>query len=272
MPQNSFWQNMQTDSRIRTFAVIGLAALALYLFTAALGELKGYRYIGSGVTATNTISVSGEGEVLAVPDTATFSVTIQETAKDVESAQETATEKANDIIAYLDEAGVEEKNIQTTDYSIYPQYEWVRASCVDGYCPDGKQNLVGYQVSQTITIKVSDTDMAGELLAGVGSRGASSVSGLSFTIDDEDALMAAARDEAIADARAKAEELAKSLDVKLVRVVGFSESGAYPPMPYAARGSASMDMAQAEVQLASPQLPTGQNKIISNVTVVWEIR
>lgn len=271
MPEKTFWQNMQTDSRIRALAVIALAALALYLVAAALGELKGYRYIGSGVTATNTISVTGEGEVLAVPDTATFSVTIQETARAVETAQETATEKANEIIAYLKEAGVEEKNIQTADYSIYPQYEWVRAACLDGYCPEGKQNLVGYQVSQTITVKVSDTDMAGDLLAGVGSRGASSVSGLSFTIDDEDDLMAAARDEAIADARAKAEELADSLDVKLVRVVGFNESADYP-MPYAyARGSASFD-AVAQSAPVAPELPTGQNKIVSNVTVIWEIR
>jgi hypothetical protein len=272
MPQNSFWQNMQTDSRIRTFAVIVLAALALYLVAASLGELKSYRYIGSGVTATNTITVSGEGEVLAVPDTATFSVTIQETAEDVESAQEVATQKANDIIAYLREAGVEEKNIQTADYSIYPEYEWVRATCVDGYCPEGRQNLVGYQVSQSISVKVSDTEMAGDLLSGVGSRGASSVSGLSFTIDDEDALQAAARDKAILDARAKAEELADSLDVRIVRVVGFSESGSYPPVPYAARGSIAMDAQESSIKLAAPELPTGQNKIISNVSVTWEIR
>jgi uncharacterized protein len=256
----------------RTMAVAALAALAVYLVFAALGELKGFRYIGSGVTATNTISVNGEGEVFAVPDTATFSVTVQEEAKQVKDAQDVATKKANDIIDYLKEAGVEEKDIQTTDYSVYPQYDYINAVCSGGYCPPGKQQLRGFQVSQTLTIKVRDTEKAGELLSGVGSRGAASVSGLSFTIDDQDALEAEARDKAITQAQEKAEELAESLGVKVVRVVGFTESDAQPYYAYG-RG-AGMDMAVAqEAKLSSaPSLPTGENKIISNVSVTYEIR
>src|SRR3989338_6164398 len=83
----------------RTMAATALGVLALFLLVGTLSELKSYRYIGSGVTATNTISVSGEGEVFAVPDTATFSVTVLETAKDVTTAQTAATKKANKIIA-----------------------------------------------------------------------------------------------------------------------------------------------------------------------------
>ncbi len=255
----------------RTMGAAALGFLALFLLIASVGELKGLRFIGSGVAATNSISVSGDGEVFAVPDTATFSVTIQEEAKEVKDAQDVATKKGNDIIAYLKKEGIDEKDIQTTDYSVYPQYDYINAACSGGYCPPGKQTLRGFQVSQTLTVKVRDTKKAGDLLSGVGSRGASSVSGLSFTIDDQDALEAEARDKAIAKAKAKAEVLAESLGVRIVRVVGFSENGSYP-MPYAyGRGGGDVMMAM-ESKAAAPEIPVGQNKIISNVTVTYEIR
>lgn len=256
----------------RMMAATALGVLALFLLILAVSTLKEYRFIGSGVTATNTINVSGEGEVFAVPDTATFSVTIQEEAKEVKDAQEVATKKANDIIAYLKGQGIEEKDIKTADYSVYPQYDYVQAeACREGYCPGGKQVLRGFQVSQTLTVKVRDTEKAGDLLSGVGSLGASSVSGLSFTIDDQDALEAEARGKAIEDARTKAAELAKQLNVSLVRIVGFSENGYYPPMPYAyGRGGVAMDA--METKAVAPEIPVGENKIVSNVSVTYEIR
>ena len=247
-----------------------LGVLALFLLVGTLSELKSLRFIGSGVAATNTITVSGEGEVFAVPDTATFSVMVQEEAKEVKNAQDTATKKGNDIIAYLKSQGIDEKDIQTTDYSVYPQYDYLQGVCASGYCPPGKQTLRGFQVSQTLTVKVRDTKKAGDLLSGVGSRGASSVSGLSFTIDDQDALEAEARDKAIAKAKAKAEVLAKSLGVSIVRVVGFSEGGGGGPIYYA-KAMMADGMGGAE-SAPSPEIPTGQNKITSNVSVTYEIR
>jgi uncharacterized protein YggE len=263
--------HVMPPKRIEQFGVFALTMLGLFLLFAALGQLKGLQYIGSGVAATNTISVSGEGEVFAVPDTATFSVTVQETAKDVQTAQTTATKKGNDIVAYLKGAGIDEKDIQTTDYSVNPQYDYTNGVCTQsGYCPPGKQVLTGYQVSQTLTIKVRDTKQAGDLLSGVGSRGATNVSGLSFTIDDQKGLEAQARGKAIDDARGKAEALAKQLHVSLVRVVGFSE-GSNGPIYYAKAMStgASMD---AVAPSPAPEIATGQNKITSNVNVTYEIR
>lgn len=257
---------------MRPYGIAVLVALTVFLAVGALSTFQSMRFIGSGVTATNTITVSGEGEVFAVPDTASFSVTVLETAKDVKTAQTAATKKTNDIVAYLKAQGIDDKDVKTTDYSVQPQYEWTRVPCVaGGYCPDGRQNLTGYSVSQTLTVKVRDTDKAGEILSGVGSKGASSVSGLDFTIDDQDALEAEARDKAIDAAQAKAKVLAKSLGVKIVRVVGFSENGGYTPMYY------SKDMAVAEAAngmggAPAPELPVGQNKIISNVSVTFEIR
>lgn len=254
----------------RIMAAIALGVLALFLLVATAGAIKSYTYIGSGVTATNIISVTGEGEVFAVPDTATFSYSVIETAPDVQAAQDASTKKTNDIIAYLKQQGIDEKDIQTADYSVNPQYIYENKACSqNGYCPPGKQVISGYEVSQTVSVKVRDTKKAGTLLAGVGSKGASNISGLSFTIADEDALEASARDKAIAQARDKAHALAKSLGVSVVRVVAFSEDrggAVYYAKMTESRGAADATGAPA------PDLPAGQNKITSNVSITYEIK
>ena len=271
MEQQSVQEIIKATHRPRTAATWALGFLALFLLVSTISEFKSLRFIGSGVAATNTISVNGEGEVFAVPDTATFSVTVREKAKEVKDAQDAATKKGNDIIAYLKDGGVEEKDIKTVDYSVSPDYEWSQGACPQGgYCP-GKQALVGYQVSQTLSVKVRDTKKAGDLLSGVGSRGATEVSGLSFTIDDEDALKAEARDKAIVQAKEKAEVLAKSLGVSLVRVVGFSESGDGREIYYA-KTSAALGIGMGGDVYTAPEIPAGENKIVSNVSIVYEIR
>ena len=253
-------------------AAAALGMLALFLLILSISHLKEFRFIGSGVAATNTITVSGSGEVFAVPDTGAFNVTIRENAKEVADAQENATKKTNTIIDYLKGAGVDEKDIKTVDYSINPKYEWTQGVCTSaGYCPPGKQVLDGFEVSQTITVKVRDTKKAGDLLSGVGTRGASEVSGLSFTTDDDDKLKSDAREKAIADAKGKAEELAQQLGVKLVRVVGFYEDSG--PMPYySAYGKGGIAMDAMPERASSPSLPVGENKLTSNVNVTYEIK
>lgn len=253
----------------RAMGATALAVLALFLLVGTIGELKSLRYIGSGIAPTNTIAVTGEGVVFAVPDVAQFSVTVQETAKDVKTAQDAASRKGNAIIDYLKGQGIEGKDVQTADYSVTPQYQWSQAACpAGGYCPGGKQVLTGYQVTQTLSVKVRDTAKAGAILAGVGSKGASQVSGLDFTVADQKLVESQARDKAIADAKAKAEVLARSLGVSLVRIVSFNESGG--PIYYAKGlgASAAMDSAAAP----APQIPVGQNKITSDITLTYEIQ
>lgn len=257
---------------IRTAGIIVLTALALYLGASAVSEMKSWKFIGSGTTATNTISVSGKGEVFAVPDIATFTLTISETAKDVQSAQKTATQKANDIIAYLrGEGNIAEKDIKTINYSVQPKYEWIQATCYPSRpCPPGENKLVGYTVEQSLEVKVRDTDKAGEVLAAAGSRGVSQVSGLEFKVDDEDALKVEARKKAIIEAQEKASSLARDLGVTIVRVVGFNEDAGYqPPMYYRAEKAVMMS---ADMAGAAPEMPVGENKVQSNVTVTYEIR
>ena len=264
--------HIMPPKRIEQLGVFALSMLGLFLLFAALAELKGLPYIGSGVAATNTLSISGEGDVFAVPDTATFSFSVQNTSKDVATAQTAATNAENAVVAYLKTQGIADADIQTIDYSINPQYDYSNGGCSPGvYCPPGNPTLTGYQVSETVSVKVRDTSKAGTILAGVGSKGATNVSGLSLTVSNEDALQAQARDKAIQDAKAKAEVLAKSLGVQLVRVVGYSDNSGGGPIYYA-KAMSSAGMAMDAAVPPAPSIPTGQNKITSDVTVTYEIR
>jgi len=255
----------------RTVGTVALGMLALFLLSATISQLKGLRFIGSGVPATNTITVTGEGEEFAVPDIAEFNATVMETGTNVKSAQDKATKKINDIYAFLKEADIDEKDIRTADYSAGPRYEWRTQSCPLGRdCSGGRQVLTGYEVSQTLEVKVRDTAKAGDILAGVGEKGVSSVSGLTFTVDDEDEVEAKARDEAIADAKTKAQVLAKSLGVSLVRIVGFAESGATPL--YMQKVAYDMAAAEGARSNPAPEIPTGQNKVVSTISLTYEIQ
>jgi hypothetical protein len=278
---DSLFEGVQ-GNRLRSALLFAVIFLGLFLLVQTVAGFQNLRYIGAGLQATNTITVSGHGEEVAVPDIATFSFSVVSDKATVAQAQTDATKKINDITAYLTGAGVDKKDIQTSDYSVYPQYEYQNAVCPTSapsysggvssaiYCPPGKQVLKGYEVRQTTTIKVRDTAKAGDLLTGVGSKGATEVSSLNFTFDKPEMVQDAARNKAIADAKDKADALAKQLGVKLVRIVSYNENGNYPgPIYY----SKAMGMGGAtDSAPASPEISVGQNKITSDVTVTYEIR
>lgn len=256
--------------------VLVLVLLSAFLFMKTLSEIRAYHFIGGGVPVTNTVSVQGTGEVFAVPDIATFSFSVIEERATVSEAQAAAAERINSAISFLEESGIEETDIRTTSFNLYPRYEFPRVVCPQfGPCPGGERMLAGFEVTQSVAVKVRDTAKAGDLLGGIGEIGVQNVSGLNFTIDDEDALKAEARGKAIEDAEAKARQLADDLGVRVVRVVSFNENN--HGVPYFARST--MDFAVEEsvagfggAEMAAPKLPAGENKIVSSVFVTYEIR
>ncbi len=188
--------------RIIVATLGGMIILTLGVYVAQL-----FNIISSESTYA-TIDVQGVAEVTAVPDIGKFNFTVEAEAADVAQAQEESGKKMNDIMAYLkSEGGIDEKDIKTTGYNAYPRYEYRRENCVFGNC-ENKRELVGYVVTQNVRVKVRDTEKAGELIGGVGARGATNMSGLSFEVDDLEALKEKARLEATADAKEKAKRLA----------------------------------------------------------------
>jgi uncharacterized protein YggE len=266
---------MNLQKRAWQVGIFAGVVLSVYLVALAVGQLKSIAYIGSGIAATNTISVTGTGDAYAVPDVATFSFGVTQTSKTVTDAQSKATAKIAAALKAVRDAGVKDEDIQTTNYSINPHYEYQNAVCpaaTNGsvsYCPPGKSVLTGYDVSETITVKVRDLNKAGDIFASIGSLEVENINGLDFSVDKPADIQADARGKAIADAQSKAGQLASQLGVRLVRVVNFSEDngGSYPRPMYAMAGVASVSD-----KAAAPEIPAGQQKVTSNVTVTYEIQ
>ncbi len=245
--------------------------LAIFLGVQTIAALKGLRNTSPSY---NTINVSGEGEVFAVPDIASFTFTVSADAKTVTAAQEEVTKKMDAILDAVKTLGVEEKDIKTTDYSVYPRYSYTNPTCGASFCPPSRQVLDGYTASHNVTVKVRKTENAGEVLAAAGDRGATGLSNISFTVDDPEQLTSEARAKAIENAREKAEMLSDELDVRLVRVISFYDStdGGMPMPMYGEGMSSSRDMVVSTQAAKAPELPSGQNKVRVVVNVTYEIR
>jgi len=262
--------NELTGSRMARFAVLAvLVLLALFLLAKTWDTAFG-RDVGDPY---NTITVEGTGRAAAVPDTARIVFTVMESADDVASAQDAATERMDSALAALAEEGIEEEDVKTLSYNVSPKYEYPQPCYPGTICTtvSGTPRIVGYDVSQTVEVKVRDTDNAGTVLEALGSLGVQNISGPDFVVDDEDGVRAEARAEAIEEAREKAKDLAKDLGVRLGKVVSFSENnGMYPVYAEYGKGGA-MDVMNASVRSA-PALPVGQDETTVTVMITYEIR
>lgn len=258
------------DRRLVATLIIVLLLLGVFLFAESIKSFREYSFVGSGVPVTNTISVSGEGEMFAIPDTAVFTFSVIETAETVAATEDLASEKVNAAVEALKEMGIEEKDIKTVSFNLYPKYEWNTPECLRYPCPGRTQVQTGFELNQSVQVKVRDTAQAGGAIETVTGLEVQNVSGLSFSVADEDEVMAEARTLAIEDAKVKAEALAEELGVRLVRIVGFNEQGGDMPMPYMARSEA-LGLGGA-MDDAAVSLPAGEDRIVSNVHIVYEIR
>lgn len=248
--------NILSSKRINTMVMVVLGVLALFLVVKSVVEFK---QIGVRDVTQSMITVQGKGEQFVIPDVAVFTFQVLEEGKDVSVAQAKATEKNNTAISYLKEKGIEAKDIKTVGYNADPKYNYNQSNPV----------LVGYTVSQVISVKVRNVEKAGDILAGIGSLGVSNISGLTFTTDDDTVIKAKARALAISNAQENAERLAKELGVKLDGVAGFYEDT--NPSPYYGREDMYAG-AMMDKKVAVPQIELGQNKVTVNVNVTYRIK
>lgn len=257
-------------SKLVKVAAILMLILSVYFLAKIVSEIKEYRFIGGGSTASNTVSFDGKGEVSASPDLATVSFTIKENSKEMKDAQTKVTVKEKAVLDFLDKNEIAKKDIKTESYNSYPKYDYGTPCYYGGMmpCRQDAPKIIGYEVSEYVSVKIHDLAKVGEIVKGIGDVGVSEVTGPNFSIDKEDTLKAEARKIAIEDAKAKAEVLAKDLGVTLVRIVNFSENGNYP-MYY---GEKMKTDSAVSASAPAPALPTGENKITSNVTITYEIR
>lgn len=265
---DEFMRILKDSGSIRIAVVGTLAILSLFLLAETLSVAQG---LGRpGVPATDTVTVTGQGQAFLAPDVARTTFSIEHQAATAAAAQAKVTEQANAAIAFVRAEGIAEKDIKTLSYNISPQYSYPRPCPPGALCPvsDGTPRIVGYQVSQTVQVTVRDLDKVNDLIAGLGSRNVQNLYGPDFSLDDPTEGYNAARADAIAKAKQQAAELAKQLGVRLGKIVSFSESsGGYPPYPYAYGMGGGVAESKAE-----PDIPSGENTYNASVTITYALR
>lgn len=245
-------------------------ALVLFLLVAAyaLWAVADTYVSRSNFGSLRSFAVTGEGKVVAVPDVAEFTAGVTtEGGKDLTAIQAENTRKMNAVIAFLKEQGVDEKDVKTTNYNISPRYQYSNCGVGGSVCPPPE--IVGYSVSQSLLVKVRDFKKAGDMLSGVVTKGANSVSQLSFSIDDRAALENQAREEAIRKAREKVPAIVKAGNFSLGKLISIEETGS--PMPIYYGRDAMLGMGGAEKSV-SPAVEPGSQEIIVNVMLRYEIK
>jgi uncharacterized protein len=262
MESQSFWSKGYVHTLMTLVLVAGIAALSAYAYYT-------FKQSEGVYTGATTITVSGEGEIQVKPDLGMFSFSVRAEGKDASEAQTKSAEKINAIIAAMKEGGVEEKDIKTTNYNLAPKYKYEASVCTAYYCPPVNPKVDGYEVSQMVEVKVRDLSKSGDLISKAGEKGATDMSNLQFTVDDENASKAQAREKAIVDAKAKAEVLAKNLGMKITKMTSFYEqdNGGYYPM---AERSYAMG-ADASFKGVSPEMPIGENTVKVTVNMTYEL-
>lgn len=215
-------------------------------------------------TLAGSLVLSGTGVVRAAPDTATINTGVTSQAETAREALDANTAAMAELVTVLREAGLEDRDIQTSDFNVSPQYVYSDQRDEFGYSIPPE--IRGYQVSNTVTITVRDLDGLGAVLDQAVTVGANTINGISFSVDDPTALEQQARRLAVADAIAKAETYAEAAGVTLGGIETISEGSQYaPPQPILrAQGMAMAESADVPVQ-------AGELAFSITTTIGWAI-
>ncbi len=235
-----------------------LAAVGLVLVLAVVG-LCGCTVGTIGLNNQQEgIWVSGEGKVTLTPDIATLSLGIEAQAKTVAEAQSQAAEAMDRVMTALTDSGVAEKDIQTQYFSIYPVTRWDDETW--------QEIVIGYRVTNMVTAKIREIDEAGSIIDAVAAAGGdyTRINNISFSVDDPTPYYEEAREKAVADAIAKAEQLADLAGVDLGKPIYISEGTIYPPVIY------RDVMMEAGAPVETPISP-GELELTLTVQIVYDI-
>ena len=229
----------------RNFAV-GIATALLLVAAVQLGGVstgQGTQRLATANAAegpNRTITVIGEGTAAASPDLARVSIGVTTSAPTATEATKENNDKMTGIINTLKDLGIADKDIQTTNYSISPEFSSQK----------GETNqITGYRVSDTVQVTVRNLDKIGTVLDQVTQAGANNISGISFSIENPATLRAEARAQAFADAQARAEDLAKLGGVQLGEILSISESTGGGPVPVANALSSTAPIQPGQIEV-----------------------
>lgn len=222
----------------RSNILFPLAALLLVgsLALSGCAPLADASPVAASESPVRTVTVIGRGEVKARPDTANTNLGVEVTAATVDEAMAQAKTRMAALLDALKALGIAEKDIQTSNFSVY--FERTSADLPTPRAGGSDQQVPGfYRVSNMVQVTIRDLEQVGEVLETAVKAGANNIWGIGFSISDPATLEAQARENAVKDARARAEALAKLHGVELGSVVAISEviGGATPIFAEAAK-------------------------------------
>lgn len=213
----------------------------------------------NSIQPETTLSISAEGSVNREPDIAFLNAGVQTQGETAQAAMSANATAMNGVFDALAAANVDRSDMQTSNFSLQPQYDYSNRQ--SGEPP----RLTGYQASNQLTVRVRDLDSLGETMDALVSAGGNTFSGLRFALDDDRAAKNAARDIAMKEAIARAELYAAASGYEVARVVTISESGGYTPQPMAM-------MTEARSVDRSTPVATGEVGYSVTVNVTFELR
>jgi uncharacterized protein YggE len=258
---------METNNK-KYIMIAGTVALICVAFAAVASGLKdlSVRKHPNGQVAS--ITVTGEGEVTSVPDIATVTFTVRETGKTVPEVQKLVEAKITKAVKDLDTLGVAKKDTKTLSYTVNPHYESQSVMCTSYACPPTKTTITGYDVAETVQVKVRKVDDAGNVIALLGKANITEISGPEFTVDEPEKAQKEAKEKAIKQAQEKAQATARALGSNLGAIIQYNEDGGgyYPMMMYSKAESMMAGAARDTVSL-----PQGESVIKSRVTITYTI-
>ncbi|SDZ86964.1 SIMPL domain-containing protein [Microbulbifer marinus] len=202
------------------------------------------------------VSISASGEASKAPDIARISAGVVTEAEDSEKAMRDNAEQMDKLLKAIKKAGIDDKDVQTSGISLSPRYDYQQGR---------KPQITGYMARNTVSIKVREMEKLGDVLDDLAAAGANQINGPSLEIGEPEPVMAEARKQALEKAQARAEDYAKSLDMKVRRIVSVSESGNVGiPRPMMRAEMAAKDSA------GTPVAP-GETTLTVNLDLVFEL-
>ena len=248
-----------TDSKtIGIFAGGAIAVVAILIGVLVVVTNDRSTQVTLGGSDQSGLSVNGTGSVAVTPDVAQIELGVEVTARTVAQARSSAAEAMDEIMASLEANGVDEKDVRTRYFNIYPQYN---------YRDETAPEITGFAVNNQVTVIVREIDTASDVLDDAIAAGGDAVrvNGINFTVDEPEQYLNEAREKAVANAREHAETLASAAGVSVGGVRSISESGGgyYPPEPRFALDSAAAG--------GSTPISPGEQELTVSVFVVFDI-
>lgn len=257
---SSFWPEWGDQPLFTVLLALLLLAGVVLLSAEACKTFQESSRVGYGEQMAPSISVSAEGTAFVKNDIATVDIGVTSDAVLATDAQMHTTDAMNALTTAIKDLGIAAEDLQTSSYSVYPQYDY----------DDSPATIVGYEAMQTLTVKIRDEELVNAVLGKAGDLGATNISSLRFEADDDTEATNEARQEAIQKARAQAEATAQAMGATLGEIVSYSENMNGSDYSYYRSYAESADA--GGVVSISPDVHMGQSDVELTVYITYGIR